>query len=86
MLEAENAVVVSDVQAAVIVLRRALDAWSNRTLAELIVVSSYGEVRGQIDVAVLGDVAMGLPAMAEELGVRIDAIDLLVAFISSDSG
>ena len=75
-----------DVQAAVAVLRDALGPWTTKTLASLITIEYGGAVRGNIDVMVIGDVVMGVDRAVEELAVKIDAIQLLLAFISRDSG
>ena len=85
MIGASRDTVTGDVQVAMTNLRTALDSWTIQSLASLIVLEHGGQIRGGIDVTAIGDVLMSLDRDAEDLSVRIDAIRLLLQFISSPS-
>ena len=84
-MDASRDTVTGDVQLAVTNLRATLDTWTIRSLAELITVEHSGDVRGGIDVRPIGDVMMTLDRDLDDLAVKIDAIQLLMTFISSPS-
>ena len=85
MIGASRDNLTGDVQVAVTNLRAALDTWTTQSLASLIVLEHGGQIRGGIDVTAIGDVLMSLDRDAEDLSVRIDAVELLLNFISGPS-
>ena len=76
---------IMDVQVAMTNLRAALASWTISGLGSLIILEHGGQIRGGIDVTAIGDVLLTLDRDAEDLSVRIEAVELLLNFISSPS-